>query len=61
MEILCDELAVINDGKVIVSDKKYKNLLGLLNDKIPILEFETSKFKILIIEKNIKNKKFYYS
>ena len=62
-EILCDELAVINDGKVIACDKK-ENLLGLLNDKILILELETSKFKIPPELKKIffkKKKKFYYS
>ena len=44
-EILCDELAVINNGKVIACDKK-KNLLSLLDEKRLILEFYDNKFKI---------------
>jgi ABC-2 type transport system ATP-binding protein len=37
-EILCDEIAVINNGKVIACDTK-NNLLKLLNDKELIIEF----------------------
>ena len=37
-EILCDEIAVINNGKVIACDKK-NNLLKLLDDKELIIEF----------------------
>ena len=44
-EILCDELAVINNGKVIACDKK-KNLLSLLEEKRLILEFYDNKFTI---------------
>ena len=44
-EILCDELAVINKGKVIACDKK-KNILSLLDEKYLILEFENTSFKV---------------
>ena len=44
-EILCDELAVINNGKVIACDKK-KNLLSLLDEKHLILEFDNTNFKV---------------
>jgi ABC-2 type transport system ATP-binding protein len=37
-EILCDQIAVINKGKVIACDKK-KNLLKLLDDKELTIEF----------------------
>ena len=37
-EILCDRIAVINNGKVIACDKK-NNLLKLLDDKELIIEF----------------------
>ena len=37
-EILCDEIAVINNGKVIACDKK-NNLLKLLDDKELTIEF----------------------
>ena len=37
-EILCDRVAVINNGKVIACDKK-NNLLKLLDDKELIIEF----------------------
>ncbi len=44
-EILCDEIAVINEGKVIACDKK-KNLLGLLDEKQLIIEFEEKPLEI---------------
>ena len=44
-EILCDELAVINKGKVIACDTK-KNILSLLDEKYLILEFENTSFKV---------------
>ena len=44
-EILCDELAVINKGKVIACDKK-KNILSLLDEKYLILEFENADFEV---------------
>ena len=44
-EILCDELAVINKGKVIACDTK-KNILSLLDEKYLILEFENTTFKV---------------
>ena len=37
-EILCDRIAVINNGKVIACDKK-NNLLKILDDKELIIEF----------------------
>jgi len=60
-EILCDEIAVINNGKVIACDKK-NNLLGLLDDKELIIEFsekvnslpqKIQKFVVLKEEKKI--------
>ena len=39
-EILCDQIAVINHGKVIACDKKV-NLLKLLDDKELIIEFNS--------------------
>ena len=44
-EILCDELAVINKGKVIACDTK-QNILSLLDEKYLILEFENTSFKV---------------
>ncbi len=44
-EILCDELAVIDNGEVIACDKK-NNLLSLLDYKRLILEFYNDDFKI---------------
>ena len=44
-EILCDELAVINKGKVIACDTK-KNILSLLDEKYLIIEFENTSFKV---------------
>ena len=50
-EILCDEIAMINRGKVIACDKK-KNLLNILDDKELTIEFSQS---IKEIPKKIKN------
>ncbi len=44
-EILCDELAVINKGKVIACDTK-QNILSLLDEKYLILEFENTDFNV---------------
>ena len=49
-EILCDQIAVINDGKVIASDKK-RNLLNLLDDKEICIEFNS---EILTIPKKLR-------
>ncbi len=49
-EVLCDEIAVINNGKVIACDKK-KNLLLLLDDKELFIEFGN---RIKDIPKKIK-------
>ena len=60
-EILCDEIAVINNGKVIACDKK-NNLLKLLDDKELIIEFsekvnslpqKINKFVVLKEEKKV--------
>ena len=58
-EILCDEIAVINNGKVIACDTK-NNLLKLLNDKELIIEFSEKvnsvpqKIKKFVISKEEK-------
>ena len=58
-EILCDEIAVINNGKVIACDTK-NNLLKLLDDKELIIEFSDKvnsvpqKIKKFIISKEEK-------
>ena len=58
-EILCDEIAVINNGKVIACDTK-NNLLKLLNDKELIIEFSEkvnsvpSKINKFVISKEEK-------
>ena len=58
-EILCDEIAVINNGKVIACDKK-NNLLKLLDDKELIIEFSEKvnslpqKIKKFVISKEEK-------
>ena len=58
-EILCDEIAVINNGKVIACDKK-NNFLKLLDDKELIIEFSEKvnslpqKIKKFVISKEEK-------
>ena len=58
-EILCDEIAVINNGKVIACDTK-NNLLKLLDDKELIIEFSEKvnsvpqKIKKFVISKEEK-------
>ena len=58
-EILCDEIAVINNGKVIACDTK-NNLLKLLDDKELIIEFSDKvnsvpqKIKKFVISKEEK-------
>ena len=51
-EILCDEIAVINNGKVIACDKK-NNLLKILDDKELTIEFSEKISKLPKIIKNL--------
>ena len=50
-EILCDQIAVINKGRVIACDKK-ENLLKLLDDKELLIEFARPIKKI---QEELKN------
>ncbi len=53
-EELCDEIAVISNGKVIVSDKK-ENLMKVLNDKELLITFEENiEHNKLFLPKEIK-------
>ena len=51
-EILCDEIAVINNGKVIACDKK-NNLLKILDDKELTIEFSEKISKLPKIIKKL--------
>lgn len=54
-EELCDEIAVINKGNVIISDKK-DNLMNILNEKELIISFDQNiELNNLSLPKNTKN------
>ena len=50
-EILCNEIAIINKGKIVANDNK-RNLLKLIDKKILIMKFEEAPNKKLINDLN---------